>query len=147
MSSRKQVTARSPARSNRRQKPVGSATAVKEDSANRQNLSPNEKTRRADNMLAAFFRFAPDAVIVVDEKGRIARVNGQVKTMFGYTNRELVGKQIEVLIPARYRRRHVEHRIVYMSAPRLRGMGVDLDLYARRKDGSEFPADIMLSPV
>ena len=98
-------------------------------------------------MLAAFFRFSPDAVIVVDEAGRINRVNDQVRTMFGYTSRELVGKRIEVLIPARFRGRHGEHRNRYMSAPRLREMGVDLDLYARRKDGSEFPADIMLSPA
>lgn len=98
-------------------------------------------------MRAAFFRFAPDAVIVVDERGRITRVNDQVEMIFGYTSGELVGKRIEVLIPPRFRRRHVQHRSNYMSAPRLREMGVNLDLYALRKDGSEFPADIMLSPV
>jgi PAS domain S-box-containing protein len=98
-------------------------------------------------MLAAFFRFSPDAVIVVDEAGRITRVNDQVKSMFGYTSRELVGKRIEVLIPARFRGQHEEHRNRYMAAPRLREMGINLDLYALRKDGSEFPADIMLSPV
>ena len=147
MSSRKQATARSTVRSNRRQKRVGSTSKASGDSVSRQNLPPSEKSRRTNNMLAAFFRFAPDAVIVVDEKGRITRVNDQVKTVFGYTNGELVGKQIEVLIPTRYRRHHVEHRGDFMSAPRLREMGVDLDLYARRKDGSEFPADIMLSPV
>src|SRR5260370_17706350 len=98
-------------------------------------------------MLAAFFRFSPDAVIVVDERGRITRVNDQVKMMFGYTSRELIGQRIEILIPPRFRGRHVANRSNYMSAPRLREMGVDLDLYALRKDGSEFPADIMLSPV
>ena len=98
-------------------------------------------------MLAAFFRFSPDAVIVVDERGRITRVNDQVKVMFGYLSRELIGQRIEVLIPPRFRGRHVANRSNYMSAPRLREMGVDLDLYALRKDGSEFPADIMLSPV
>jgi PAS domain S-box-containing protein len=98
-------------------------------------------------MLATFFRFAPDAVIIVDEKGRITRMNDQAQTMFGYTRRELVGKRIEVLIPARFRDRHVEHRRNYVSAPRVRAMGIDLDLSALRKDGSEFPADIMLSPV
>jgi len=98
-------------------------------------------------MLAAFFRFSPDAVIVVDERGRITRVNDQVKVMFGYLGRELIGQRVEVLIPTRFRGRHVANRSNYMSAPRLREMGVDLDLYALRKDGSEFPADIMLSPV
>jgi PAS domain S-box-containing protein len=105
------------------------------------------KSERTNNMLAAFFRFSPDAVIVVDEAGRITRVNDQVKSLFGYTSRELVGKRIEVLVPARFRGRHGGYRGRYMAAPRLREMGVDLDLYALRKDGSEFPADIMLSPV
>jgi PAS domain S-box-containing protein len=107
----------------------------------------SEKSRRTSNLAAAFFRFAPDAVIIVDEKGRITRVNDQARRMFGYSNRELVGKRIEVLIPTRFRRRHVEHRSNYLSAPRLREMGMDLDLYAMRKDGSEFPVDIMLSPA
>jgi PAS domain S-box-containing protein len=98
-------------------------------------------------MLAAFFRYAPDAVIIVGGTGKIIRVNDQVERMFGYTSRDLVGKRIEVLIPRRFRDRHIQHRSNYMSAPQLREMGMDLDLYALRKDGSEFPADIMLSPA
>ena len=147
MSSKKHVTKRSPVRSNRRKEVAGSARQHKPVSALRQELPTGEKFQRTNNMLAAFFRFSPDAVIVVDEAGRITRANDQVKSVFGYTNRELVGKRIEILIPARFRGRHKEHRNRYMSAPRLREMGVDLDLYALRKDGSEFPADIMLSPV
>jgi PAS domain S-box-containing protein len=147
MSSKKHATTRSPVSSNRRKKVVGSARQRKPVSANRQELPTGGKSERMNNMLAAFFRFSPDAVIVVDEAGRITRVNDQVKSMFGYTSRELVGKRIEVLVPARFRGRHGGHRSRYMSAPRLREMGVDLDLYALRKDGSEFPADIMLSPV
>lgn len=147
MSSKKHVTKRSPVRSNRHKKVIGSAKQRKPVSANRRELPTGEKSQRTNNMLAAFFRFSPDAVVVVDEAGRITRVNDQVKSIFGYTSRELVGKRIEVLIPARFRGRHKEHRNRYMSAQRLREMGVDLDLYALRKDGSEFPADIMLSPV
>ena len=129
-------------RSNRRNKLVASVRAKKSAPTAR-----SEKSRRTNNLLAAFFRFAPDAVIIVDEKGRITRVNDQVQTMFGYASRELVGKRIEVLIPPRFRDRHVEHRRNYLSAPRLREMGMDFDLYAMRKDGSEFPVDIMLSPA
>ena len=147
MSSKKHVTTHPPVVSNRRNKATGTARQGKLVLSNRQELPKGGKSERTNNMLAAYFRFSPDAVIVVDEAGRITRVNDQVKSMFGYTSRELVGKRIEVLIPARFRGRHEEHRTRYMSGPRLREMGVDLDLYALRKGGSEFPADIMLSPV
>jgi PAS domain S-box-containing protein len=146
MSSKKHVTTRSPVQPKRPKKIVASARR-KPAAINRQNQQSGEQSRRRTDMLAAIFRFSPDAVIVVDERGRITRVNDQVKVMFGYTSRELIGRRIEVLIPPRFRRRHVANRSNYMSAPRLREMGVDLDLYALRKDGSEFPADIMLSPV
>ena len=148
MSSKKHATQRSSVHPNRRKKAVGSAGQERKPvSTNRQELPAGGKFERTNKMLAAFFQFSPDAVIVVDEAGRITRVNDQVKSMFGYTSREIVGKRIEVLVPARFRGRHEEHRSRYMSAPRLREMGVDLDLYALCKDGSEFPADIMLSPV
>lgn len=146
MSSKKHVTTRSPVQPKRPKKIVGSARR-KTASVNRQNPQSGEQSRRRTDMLTAIFRFSPDAVIVVDERGRVTRVNDQVKVMFGYTSRELIGQRIEVLIPPRFRGRHVANRSNYMSAPRLREMGVDLDLYALRKDGSEFPADIMLSPV
>jgi PAS domain S-box-containing protein len=106
-----------------------------------------KKTQKTDKTLATFFRFAPDAVIIVDEQGCISQVNDHVKTMFGYTARELVGKRIEMLIPARFRMRHLAHRGNYMDKPRLREMGINLHLCALRKDGSEFPVDIMLSPI
>ena len=147
MSSKKHVTKHPPVGSNRRKKATCTARQGKPVLRNRQELPKGGKSERTNNMLAAFFRFSPDAVIVVDEAGRISRVNDQVKSMFGYTSRDLVGKRIEVLIPARFRGQHEEHRTRYMSAPRLREMGVDLDLYALRKDGSEFPSDIMLSPI
>ncbi|MBV8212264.1 MAG: PAS domain S-box protein [Verrucomicrobia bacterium] len=146
MSSQKPAKSR-PVQSTRHKEIITSARPRKPVSDNRHKLPDKEKSQRTNNLLAAFFRFAPDAVIVVDETGRITRVNDQVKTMFGYTSRELVGKRIEVLIPARFRGRHGEHRNHYLSAPRLREMGIDLELYALRKDGSEFPADIMLSPI
>jgi len=147
MSPKKHVTTRSSVRSDRPKKVAGSTRQRKSVSANRQEPAATGKSQRTNKLLAAFFRFSPDAVVVVDESGRITQVNDQVKRMFGYTSQELLGKPIEVLVPTRFRRGHKEHRNHYMSAPRLREMGVDLDLYALRKDGSEFPADIMLSPV
>ena len=67
--------------------------------------------------------------------------------MFGYTTKEFLGKRIEMLMPPRFRKRHVGHQKRYMAEPRLREMGAGLELYAQRKDGSEFPVDIMLSPI
>jgi PAS domain S-box-containing protein len=147
MSSKKHATTSSTKRPNRRKTVVDSARPRKPVSANRPEPPVREKSRWTNKMLAAFFRFAPDAVIIVDDEGRITQVNDHVKVMLGYTSRELVGKRIEVLIPPRYRQRHLIHRKAFMSESRLREMGFDLDLYALRKDGSEFPADIMLSPV
>ncbi|MBW3632428.1 MAG: PAS domain S-box protein [Chloroflexi bacterium] len=89
----------------------------------------------------------PDAMIVTDDEGRITLVNRQVEALFGYTPDELVGHLIEQLLPERYRDVHVRQRLEYSAAPRIREMGQGRDLYARRKDGREFPAEIRLSPV
>jgi protein-histidine pros-kinase len=90
---------------------------------------------------------APDAMLVVDESGRILLVNAQVLTMFGYSGDELVGQPVEQLIPAAARAAHAGHRDGYVAAPRVRAMGSGIDLRASRKDGSEFPVEISLSPV
>ncbi len=106
-----------------------------------------EKLRKLNETLTVFFRFAPDAIIIVDERGCIIRVNDQARAMFGYSAKEFLGKGIEMLMPARFRTRHVKHQKHYMAEPRLRRMGAGLELYAQCKDGSEFPVDIMLSPI
>ncbi len=93
------------------------------------------------------FEFAPDAILVVDGDGRIAKANAQAEKMFGYTRTELVGQLIEILVPRRLSGGHINHRSGYISAPRTRTMGAGLDLYGLRKDGTEFPVDIMLSPM
>jgi PAS domain S-box-containing protein len=90
---------------------------------------------------------APDAMVIVDEQGKIAIVNGQAESMFGYDRDELVGQKVEFLLPARMRDEHVEHRRSYTKEPRLRPMGVGMELRGCRKDGSEFPVEISLSPV
>ncbi|MFQ5853432.1 MAG: GAF domain-containing protein, partial [Candidatus Binatia bacterium] len=91
--------------------------------------------------------FVPDGVIVVDRHGCIVQVNAQAEKMFGYKRGELCGRPVEVLIPNRFREVHVGHRAGYVASPRLRLMGGNVEIFGRRKDGSEFPADINLSPV
>lgn len=93
------------------------------------------------------FDLLPDAVLTVDRSGRIGDINSQAAAMFGYAGEEVRGQPVEMLIPARFRARHLAHRAHYREAPRRRPMGAGLDLYGRRKDGSEFPVDIMLSPL
>ena len=98
-----------------------------------------------------FFRHllesAPDAMIIVDEHGVIDLVNEQAEKMFGYERSEMLGESVDILLPEAKRAGHAAHRDHYTSAPSLRPMGPDLDLVGRRKDGSEFPVEISLSPI
>ncbi len=99
----------------------------------------------------AYFRhlleLAPDAMVIIDERGKIAIANEQAEKMFGYKRSEMLGQPVEMLLPERLRRVHVGHRSGYALEPRLRPMGQGQDLLARRKDGTEFPVEISLSPV
>jgi len=89
----------------------------------------------------------PDAVAAVNQQGLIIQVNSQTETLFGYTRDELIGQKIEILVPERQRPRHDLHRERFHQQPKIRRMGSGLDLYGRRRDGSEFPVEISLSPV
>jgi PAS domain S-box-containing protein len=89
----------------------------------------------------------PDAMVIVDDRGRIVFVNRQTEQLFGYTRDELLGSALETLIPERFRQGHVAHRNGYFSAPRTRPMGVGFEVHARRKSGEEFPVEISLSPI
>jgi len=90
---------------------------------------------------------APDALLIVDAEGTVRFANRQASVLFGYPHEELVGQQLESLIPQRFRAHHAGHRKAYLAAPRLRPMGAGLALFARRRDGTEFPVEISLSPV
>ena len=103
--------------------------------------------RKNETMLQALFESAPDAVVVIDRDGRIVRVNGQVTLMFGYSQTELLGQQVEFLIPERFRERHRYQRRAFAELPYMRAMSPGNDLWGRRQDGSEFPVDINLGPV
>ena len=89
----------------------------------------------------------PDAVIVVDTSGSIRLVNRQAETMFGYDAEELIGAQVEDLVPEAVRAVHPAHRQAYFDDPKTRPMGAGLKLAGRRKDGTEFPVDISLSAL
>lgn len=95
----------------------------------------------------ALLEAAPDAMVIVDELGKIVLVNGQTEKWFAYSREELLGQPVEILVPEGARRDHVAHRTRYVADPRLRPMGVGLELYGRRKDGSMFPVEISLSPL
>jgi two-component system, sensor histidine kinase len=98
-------------------------------------------------MVRSVLDSSPDAMVLVDSKGLIVFANQQLSTLFGYDREEIRGQAVEVLIPERFRPQHLRHRGDFATERRVRPMGAGLDLYARRKDGCEFPVEISLSPI
>lgn len=109
--------------------------------------SGHEVARDPHALTEKMMESLPDAILVIGSDGRMMETNQQTERMFGYSRAELAGQPVELLIPERFRGAHVHHRQHYQVESRLRPMGAGLELYGLRKDGTEFPVDIMLSPV
>jgi PAS domain S-box-containing protein len=118
------------------------------DEKTRNRLEQAEKALRAtEATFQVLLDSAPDAIILTDHDGQIILVNAETERLFGYHRSELLGQPVELLVPARYRERHVANRLNYLANPRTRPMGLGLDLTGQHKDGSEIPVEISLSPL
>ncbi len=103
--------------------------------------------KQTEEQFRTLLESAPDATVVVNQEGHIVLTNNQAEKIFGYSNNELIGMSVEILMPTALHNRHVGHRADYVATPHVRDMGVGLDLYALRKDGHQFPVEIKLSPI
>ena len=112
-----------------------------------ESMESNQKILAETLLSPSILEAIPDALAAVNQQGVIIEVNSQTEALFGYRRDELIGQSVDMLVPERQRQQHHQHRESYYSGPKIRRMGSGLDLYGRRRDGSEFPVEISLSPV
>jgi formate hydrogenlyase transcriptional activator len=110
-------------------------------------LARKHRAEFARIVIENHFAISPDSILISDASGAIREANPRALEMFGYSRSELIGMRIEDLVPVRYRERHPVHRENFNAHPRTRQMGAAMNLFALRKDGTEFPVDIMLRPI
>ncbi|HJY54221.1 MAG TPA: PAS domain S-box protein [Candidatus Udaeobacter sp.] len=105
------------------------------------------KRKQAEELFELATEASPSGTVLVDHQGRIILVNAHIEELFGYARDELIGKAVDVLVPERFAHGHAAHRANFFAAPEARAMGAGRELFARRKDGSEFPVEIGLNPI
>lgn len=103
--------------------------------------------KKSEQKFRSLLDSAPDATVIVDEKGIIQMVNHQAETLFEYARAEMIGHPVEKLVPGDLREKHVQHRAAFSREPKVRAMGVGLELHAVKKTGARFPVEISLSPI
>jgi len=110
-------------------------------------LKDSTRLKEAEEKFRGVVEAAPDAIVLVNPGGQISMINPQAERILGYSQQELIGQPVEILVPDRFRKGHIDHRSAYSKRPVARPMGEGLELYAVRKDGSELPVEISLSPI
>lgn len=105
------------------------------------------RRKQAEEKFRLVVEASPNGIILVDEQGQIVLVNAQTEKLFGYAREELIGQPVDILVPTRFRNAHPSHRKEFMMAPEARAMGAGRELFALRKDGSEFPVETGLNPI